>query len=486
MVIAIFQVLLIPVLIFFNAFFVAAEMGLARIRRTRVDQLAEDGNKAALLVKKNLDKPDRFISACQLGITLATLALGAVGEEAFAHDLGNFMVDVFFIDPVLSPHLVAGSKVACYAFAFASTAFLQTVFGELIPKTWTFQRAESTLFVLIYPMEAWCWLTTPFNNILNGFTAFVLGLLKVKEPPRHHISYSEEELKMLVSASHEEGVIEEKEEEMLHSVIDFSDTLVHEVMSPKLDMVCISANSSVKDFVDLALKHGHSRLPVYEEDIDTIFGAVHIRDALRALIERKENSRVRELARKILIVPENKNIGDLLTEFRKTKTHMAVVVDEYGGVRGLATIEDLLEELVGDIADEHEIVEEYIQEQADGSVLLDAAITLDECEKSLSLNIEDDQFNTLGGHVFGLLGREPKVGDEVEENGYILRVEEADRHRITKLRLVQKAEHDGQSETEAESTSGDHKTTTEVKSSNGNKPDNGNKTENGRSLEASK
>ena len=265
-------------------------MGLARIRRTRVDQLAEDGNKAALLVKKNLDKPDRFISACQLGITLATLALGAVGEEAFAHDLGNFMVDVFFIDPVLSPHLVAGSKVACYAFAFASTAFLQTVFGELIPKTWTFQRAESTLFVLIYPMEAWCWLTTPFNNILNGFTAFVLGLLKVKEPPRHHISYSEEELKMLVSASHEEGVIEEKEEEMLHSVIDFSDTLVHEVMSPKLDMVCISANSSVKDFVDLALKHGHSRLPVYEEDIDTIFGAVHIRDALRALIERKENS----------------------------------------------------------------------------------------------------------------------------------------------------------------------------------------------------
>ena len=195
---------------------------------------------------------------------------------------------------------------------------------------------------------------------------------------------------------------------------------------------------------------------------------------------------MRELARKILIVPENKNIGDLLTEFRKTKTHMAVVVDEYGGVRGLATIEDLLEELVGDIADEHEIVEEYIQEQADGSVLLDAAITLDECEKSLSLNIEDDQFNTLGGHVFGLLGREPKVGDEVEENGYILRVEEADRHRITKLRLVQKAEHDGQSETEAESTSGDHKTTTEVKSSNGNKPDNGNKTENGRSLEASK
>jgi CBS domain containing-hemolysin-like protein len=177
---------------------------------------------------------------------------------------------------------------------------------------------------------------------------------------------------------------------------------------------------------------------VYEEDIDSIFGAAHIRDALRAVIEHKGTSQVRELARKVLIVPENKDAGDLLTEFKKTKTHMAIVVDEYGGTRGMVTMEDLIEELVGDIADEHEIVEEFVQEQPDGSFVLDARIPLDEVNEKLDLEIEDEEFNTLGGHVFGELGREPKIGDEVGTDLYTLRVEEADRHRIVKVRLIKK------------------------------------------------
>lgn len=410
-------------------------MGLARVRRSRIDQLVEEGNKTAGMVQQALNDPDRFIAACQLGITLSTLALGAVGEEAFASDLADAVIGAGTAAG-FAPHIIAAAKVACYVAAFSITAFVQTVFGELIPKTWTFQRPEQVIMPLIWPMEGWCWLATPFIIILNGFTEFVLRLLNVEDAPRRHFAHSEEELKMLVSASHEEGVLEEEEQEMLHSVFDFSDTLASEVMTPRTDMICMQADETIHTFCDLALKHGLSRLPVYEEDIDKIFGTVHIRDALRAFVERKENAKVRELARKILIIPENKNVNDLLSEFRSSKTHMAIVVDEYGATRGLVTIEDLLEELVGDIADEHEIVEEYVQEDKDGSYLLDAKVSLDEVKDKLGFEITDEQFNTIGGHVFGLLGREPKAGDEVGTEEFTLRVEEADRHRIIKVRLI--------------------------------------------------
>lgn len=420
------------ILVFFNAFFVAAEMGLARIRRTRVDQLVEEGNKTAKVVQEELENPDRFISACQLGITLATLALGATGEATFAGEVADAIKSL----GILPQDALAVATAFSYAVAFSITAFFQTVFGELVPKVFTLERAEMVLFALVWPMRVWCKLTAPFLWVLNGFTGFVFRLFNIQAPPRRHYVHSGEELRMLVSASHEQGVLEEKEEEMLHSVFDFSDTIASEIMTPRTDMICVPANASINTFIDLALKHGHSRLPVYEEDIDSIFGAAHIRDALRAVVENKGNSQVRELARKILIVPENKDAGDLLTEFKKTKTHMAIVVDEYGGTRGMVTMEDLIEELVGDIADEHEIVEEYVQEQPDGSWVLDARIPLDEVNEKLTLDIEDEEFNTLGGHVFGQLGREPKIGDEVATEEYTLRVEEADRHRIVKVRLI--------------------------------------------------
>lgn len=411
-------------------------MGLARVRRTRIDQLAQEKNdKRARMVQMHLEDPDRFISACQLGITLATLALGAVGEASFAERLAQQVV-LWGASAAWSNEYLHFARMFCYGFSFVLTAFFQTVLGELIPKTWTFQRAEIVILAVIYPMEWWCWITSPFIKLLNGATELILRLMKVEEPPRRHFVHSEEELKMLVSASHEEGVLEPEEEEMLHSVFDFSDTVASEVMTPRTDMICISADSTIRQFVDIALEHGHSRIPVFEQDLDSIFGLVHIRDGLRAMVERKDNAPVRELARKVLIVPENKQLGDLLTEFKKTKTHMAIVVDEYGGTRGMCTFEDLLEELVGDIADEHETVEEYIKEEPDGSVLLDAKIPLYEANEKLELNINDEEFNTLGGHVFGLLGREPSPGDEVKTDDYTLRIEESDRHRIIKLRLI--------------------------------------------------
>lgn len=409
-------------------------MALVRIRRSRIDQLVVEGDRTALIVQEELKNTERYISACQLGITIATLALGATGEASFADDLSKLLESTgLFHGAALQV-----AKTFMFFLAFSITAFVQTVFGELLPKTFTFSRAEAVLWALIHPMRIWCWLTSPFLFILSKFTKLVLKLLKIPEPT--DAVHTGEELRLLVTESQEKGVLEEKEEEMLHSVFDFSDTVAHEVMTPRTDMLCVAADSTVKEFVDVALKKGFSRLPVYETDVDSIFGAVHIRDALRALVEHKENTKVREFSRKVLIVPENKPAADLLTDFKKNKTHIAIVVDEYGGTVGMVTIEDLLEELVGDIADEHEIEEEYFMAQPDGTYLIDAKLSLEEASEKLGLTIEDEEFNTLGGHVFGCLGREPKVGDEVVGENYILRVEEADRHRILKLRFVPKQE----------------------------------------------
>lgn len=410
-------------------------MALARVRRTRIDQLVEEGHRSAKLVQAALEDPNRFISACQLGVTFATLGLGAAGESAFAANLGNLVLKVGNSFGWTLP-AVSTARALCYILAFSIVAFVQTVIGELIPKRLTFQRAESVILVIIYPMEAWCRLTAPFIKLLIGATSLLLQIFRVKEPHSKSFVHSEEELKMLVSASHEEGVLEPEEEEMLHSVFDFSDTVTGEIMTPRTDMITVRADSTVREFIDLSLKYGFSRIPVYEENIDNIFGLIHIRDCVKAMIDHKENMHVRELARKVLVVPENKILGDLLPEFQRSKTHMAIVVDEYGATRGMVTLEDVVEELVGEIADEYDVVQEMIELQSDGSLIVDGKLTLDEANEKLGLEIHDDEFNTLGGHVFGVLGREPRPGDQVIENGYTLRIEELDRHRIIKLRLI--------------------------------------------------
>lgn len=420
-------------------------MALARVRRTRIDQLADTGNPFAKKALLYLDEPEKFISACQLGITIATLLLGAAGESALAENIAE-QAQHMGESAAWGPKTIESLRFFSFALAFTVTAYVQTVGGELLPKMLTYTRAETVILWTVMPMHFWCVLTSPFLKVLNGTTAIIVSVLKIKEPPTTSSVHSEEELKMLVTASHDEGVLEESQEEMLHSVFDFADTTASEVMTPRIDLVCVPATTSIKLFVTEALKHGHSRLPVYDEDMDNIFGVVHIRDGLRALMEHKESAQVREFARKVLIVPENKNLKDLLTEFKRTKTHMAVVMNEYGGTQGIVTLEDLLEELVGDIADEHEIVEEFITEEEDGSYLIDAKLSLDEANEKLGLNIEDEEFNTIGGHVFGLLGREPKPGDEVSSELCLLTVVEADRHRIIKLRLV-KVEPSSESET---------------------------------------
>lgn len=422
-------------------------MALARVRKTRIDELAEQGDFLAKKTQLYLEDPETFITGGQLGITLAMLFIGALGEKTFAEEFSHWIGET---GPAMgwSVDVVLTSQIICYAFVFTATAFIQTVFAEILPKTLTFHRAEWVIRMTIIPMHIWCIFFKPLLIFMNNVNSWTLKLLNIQDPPSHHLVHSEEELKMLVSASHEEGVLEEEEEEMLHSVFEFADTVASEIMTPRRDMKVLAADKPVKDFVDLALEHGHSRIPVYEEDVDSIFGFVHIRDGMKAFVDGKQNIAVRELARPIVIVPENKSLGDLLGEFKLSKTHMAIVVDEHGGTEGMVTFEDLLEELVGEIEDEHDIEEQMIQPAEDGSLLVDARIDLEDVNEKLETNIEDEQFNTLGGHVFGLLGREPEEGDEVESDSYLMRIEEADRHRIIKLRLIKKEEEEEETESE--------------------------------------
>ncbi|MBI1268947.1 DUF21 domain-containing protein [bacterium] len=458
-------VLILIVLTILNAFFVAAEMAISRVRKTRIDELAEQGDYLAKKTQIYLEDPETFITGGQLGITLAMLFIGALGEKTFAEEFSHWIRDVgpsmgWSVDVVLT------SQIFVYAFVFTATAFIQTVFAEILPKTLTFHRAEAAIRLCILPMHFWCIITKPLLIFMNNVVAMTFKLLKVSDPPSHHLVHSEEELKMLVSASHEEGLLEEEEEEMLHSVFEFADTVANEIMTPRRDMKVLSADKSVKDFVDLALEHGHSRIPVYEEDVDSIFGFVHIRDGMKAFVDGKQNVAVRELARPIVIVPENKSLGDLLAEFKLSRVHMAIVVDEHGGTEGMVTFEDLLEELVGDIVDEHDIEEDMIQPAEDGSLLIDARISLEDINDKLDTNFEDEQFNTLGGHVFGQLGREPSEGDEIDSDNYLMRIEEADRHRIIKLRLIKKEEdeeiEDGEGNSKEDGTDAAHTSKTAV------------------------
>jgi len=427
----------IIVLTAINAFFVAAEMAYARVRRTHIDQLADEGNPMAKKVQLYFENPETFFAGSQLGITIAMLVIGAIGESAFAHDLAKWMGEVG-LQMGWTTDVIWTARASCYVLVFFITAFLQTIFGELLPKILTFQRAETIMLWTIGPMHMWCAVTKPFLIIMNATQKAIVKWTKIPEPPKHRLVYSEEELKMLVSESQEQGVLEVQEEEMLQSVFEFGDTVASEIMTPRRDMKCIAADRPIKELVDLALKYGHSRIPVFDKDVDNIFGFVHIRDGLKAFVEHKENTFVREFARRILIVPENKPLQDLLAEFKMRKTHMAIVIDEHGGTEGMVTFEDLLEELVGDIADEHDLEEEMIHTMEDGSVMIDARIDLEDVNDKLGLSIEDEQFTTLGGHVFGHLGHEPQVGDELNTNDYTLRIEEADRHRITKLRYIPK------------------------------------------------
>jgi CBS domain containing-hemolysin-like protein len=419
----IIEISVIVVIIAWNAFFVSAEFAFVAVRRTRIDELVEEGSRSAKRVRHLIDDPARFISAFQVAITLSSLALGAVGEPAvsavFEQALGNI--------GALGEGAIA---VISVILAFALITALHVVLGEIVPKTLTLSRAESVALGVALPVTVFMWLFWPFIWVLRGLSEALIRLLGLESPSEMRLVHSEEELKMLISASHEEGVLEESEEQLLHKVFDFAETEVKQVMVPRPDVVGMPGDLSATEAITRALAAPYTRYPVYRETMDDLIGVVHVRNLFAAQMDEAGETLVETCTRPVPIVPETKKLDELLADFRRTKTHMAIVVDEYGSTSGIVTLEDLLEEIVGEINDEFDLPDREVVRLAPDRVRLEASYGIEDFNDRFDGRLPDEDYTSVGGFLFGELGRPARPGDVITHNGFRFTVREVDGARI--------------------------------------------------------
>jgi len=419
----------IVVLVGLNAFFVAAEFSLVSVRHTRVEELIAQGNRAAVVVGRAVADPDRFIAATQLGITLASLGLGWVGEPALA----DLIVPLLRFLPEAWVGAAAHSIASTVAFIFIT--FMHVVAGELAPKSIALQDPERTALVVARPTEWTLHLFRPAIWALNGAGNALLRLVGIQPTSGHGRVHSVAELRMLVEASHQGGVLQAEEREMLDAVFGFGQLTARQVMTPRTEMVCVSVAASLSQVAQLAAEHSLTKFPVYEDDLDHILGIVHTKDLVRVMQTEHETTTVRGVMRPALFLPEGVRVDDLLLAFRRRRQHIAILLDEYGGTAGLVTLEDLLEEIVGDVQDTFDQDEPEIQRLPDGSALLSGLMQIEEVNEEFGLNLSDPRYDTIAGYVLGHLRRLAKVGDEVTGGGIRLRVEALDGRRIARLSL---------------------------------------------------
>jgi len=433
-----------------NGFFVAAEYALVTVRRTRLQELEAQGSRAAIRVLRLVDNPPRFISAIQLGVTLSSLALGAIGEPVVSEVLRS-PLDLL----PESLHTSVATTVAVIS-AFVILSFFHVVMGEIVPKSFTLQHAERVALLVAGPINWFYAVFRPFIWVLITASGAVLRWVGVTTPTGLSVAHSEEELKMLVTASREKGVLEAEEQEMLHKVFEFADKDAADVMVPRPDVVAVSAELPVAEVLRVVLDHPYTRYPVFEEDLDDIVGILHVRDLFSALHDRgMDRVDLRSILRPAIVVPETKHLDELLTEYQTTSNHMAIVVDEYGSVEGLVTLEDLLEEIVGEIGDEFDRPEVGILRIGRGRLRIGGSFPIDEFNDRFGTNLPGDDYHTVGGFVFGELGRAPKVGDSVGFDGARFEVSSTDGPRIIEVDVTLSAtgapagENEGESERES-------------------------------------
>jgi putative hemolysin len=414
------ELLAVAALILLNAFFVAAEYGLVTSRRTRIEELVHQGNRRARRVLEVVSDPPRFIAAMQLGVTLTSLAIGALGEHALTKAF----------DPVLATALAV-------ILAYLLLTFLHVVIGELVPKGVALGHSEGTALALAAPVRAFFTLSWPLIWILQRSTNVVLRLLGLEPPGGETEVHSEAELKMLLNVSTERGEIEQGEQEMLYKVFDFADKEAADVMVPRPEVVALSVDLPPEECLRAVMESPYTRYPVYRESLDDILGILHVRDLFQALVDRGLAAVVvEELVRPAYVVPETKDLAALLTEFRRTNQHMAIVVDEYGGMEGIVTLEDLLEEIVGEIEDEFDLPDESVEQVDEDTIRIDGTFPIDDFNEQFRTELPVEDYHTIAGFVFGQLGRAPEPGDEISHDGLVFRVEEVEGQRIDKLAVT--------------------------------------------------
>jgi CBS domain containing-hemolysin-like protein len=421
---------LIVFLLILNGYFVAVEFALVRSRRTRLEAMVRAGDPLARFALHASGNLSRLLSASQLGITAASLGLGWAAEGALGHAFEQF----FGTLPIAieqSLRVSAGAIVALLCITY-----LHVVFGELAPRSAALARPEIYAKWLAPPLLIFAWLVTPFTFILNNSAILVLRLLGQRPDIAHESVHSPDELRLLVEQSQEQGAIESTDADLLDAVFEFSEKNAREVMTPRTDIIAMPVDASLDDAIAIVEEARFSRYPVYEESIDQVVGMLHVKDLLSTLHEELDSFVVRDVMRPIHVVPGSREVEEVLSDFKKLKEHMAIVLDEYGGTAGLVTMEDLLEEIVGEILDEYdETIEMRAPIAADGRTLVAGAQGIRDVNEEFELTVPESNYTTIGGYVFGALGRLPVVGDRITGGGATFTVHAMDGRRIEMLSL---------------------------------------------------
>ena len=415
-----FELLGVAALILLNAFFVAAEYGLVTARRTRMVELHHQGDRRARGVLRITADPPRFIAAMQLGVTLTSLGIGALGEHTLTREFDNWLATILAI-----------------LLAYIVLTFFHVVLGELVPKGVALGHAEGTALWVSAPVRAFFTVFKPVIWFLRVATNVVLRMFGLEEAGAERDPLSEAELRMLLSRSSQEGEIEHEEQQMIDKVFVFGDKDAADVMVPRPEVVAVSITLPPEQALASVLDSPYTRYPVYRETLDDIVGVLHVRDLFSAMHDRGLASvQLEELLRPAYVVPETKDLASLLQDFRRTNQHFAVVVDEYGGMAGICTLEDLIEEIVGEIEDEFDVAEEQIEQIDEDTYRLDGMFPIDEFNARFGTDLPGEDFHTVGGFVFGQLGRAPEIGDTVEEGPVQFDVLEVEGSRIERMSVT--------------------------------------------------
>src|SRR5580692_3605737 len=421
-----------------NAFFAAAEFSLVAVRLSRVRQLVEKGDARAKIVELLLGDLSRVVSGVQVGITLASLSLGYLGEITFAGILSPLVA------AIPRPWAAMIANGVALAIAFALLTVLQVVLGELVPKSLSLARAERVALIIARPFH---WFLNTFRwaiDLLDGFAEKIVGALGVVSPHSHTLVRSTEELQVMIQQAQDRGLLPAPEVKFIQAAMELRQIEVREVMVPRPDVHALPADATLEDAMKMFATTQRSRIPVYEGSLDHILGFVHIKDMIWVLLERARRTeediptpefQLRNMLRDVLIVPETKPVSELLVEFRSRRTGLAMVVNEFGSILGLATLEDILEQMVGEIHDEFDVVERPLN-LPDGGMIFDAAIKIRELEARYNIVVpEDPSYETIGGFVLNRLGFIPRGGESFEADGFRFTVMEMDHRRVSRVKM---------------------------------------------------
>jgi len=407
-----FHIFLTIFLVLLNGFFVAAEFAIVKVRGSQIEIKAKTGSRVANVAKHMTSHLDGYLAATQLGITLASLGLGWVGEDVMSRLVLNIFS--FFSFPISESLTTSLGHV----LAFTIITVLHIVFGELAPKTLAIQRPVGTTMTIALPLQVFYVVFKPFIFVLNGFANIILKLFGISTANAHESLHSSEELQYLLDQGKESGAIDKAEHELIKNVFDFNERVVKNIMVPRTKISAVELTATQDELLETIISEGYSRIPVYDETIDKIVGIVHAKDIL-SLIVKHGQFNLKDILRKPLFVPESKKINDLMAEFKLKRIQIAVVLDEFGGTAGMVTLEDIVEELVGDIQDEYDEEKPLVEKVSDDEFIVTASATVYDVNEFLPHDLpEDEDYDTVVGLLSEIFGKIPEVGETKDFNGY--------------------------------------------------------------------